>query len=115
LTKGIAGMMAATACALGLLAAQPAPAAAVAAYMFYMAFQWMSEPGLNALLMNQVAEEQRGGASAIMYLFAFTAQAGAAFAAGHWIAQFGYGPVLLAACLLALAASALFRRAPENA
>src|SRR5262249_34474183 len=60
LPTGIAGMMAATACALGLLAAQPAPLAAVTAYMVYMAFQWMSEPGLNALLMNRVAEEERG-------------------------------------------------------
>jgi MFS family permease len=115
LATGISGMMAATACALGLLAAQPAPLAAVTAYMVYMAFQWMSEPGLNALLMNRVTEEERGGASAIMYLFAFSAQAAAAFGAGHWIEQFGYGPVLLAASLLALAASALFRSVPEKA
>ena len=39
-----------------------------------MAFQWMSEPGMNTLLMNRVEERERGGASAMMYLVAFSAK-----------------------------------------
>ena len=55
LLNGIVVMMAATGVRLSALSAQPAGAAAVGAYVVYMAFQWMSEPGLNTLLMNHVA------------------------------------------------------------
>jgi MFS family permease len=65
LLTGIVVMMSATAIGLGALAAQPTAAFAVAAYMAYMSFQWMSEPGLNTLLMNHVAERERSGASAL--------------------------------------------------
>ena len=111
-------MMIATSCGLGALAAQPTPAAAVAAYMAYMSFQWMSEPGLNTLLMNHVEERERGGASALNYLVAFAAQALAAFAAGNLFTRVGYGWTLTGAALLALAAAALFHlllRTPERA
>jgi len=101
-------MMAATACGLGGLAAQPG-AAAVLAYVAYMAFQWMSEPGLSTLLMNQVAERERGGASALNYLVAFSAQALAAWGSGALLARFGYGAVLAGAAGLALAAAGLFQ------
>jgi predicted MFS family arabinose efflux permease len=74
-----------------------------------MAFQWMSEPGLNALLMSRVAERERGGASALNYLVAFSAQAVAALGAGRLLAHFGYGTVLVASALLAVAAAALFQ------
>ena len=75
----------------------------------YMSFQWMSEPGLNTLLMNHVAERERSGASALNYLVAFGAQALAAFAAGEWATKFGWGPVLAGAAVLGLAAAGLFR------
>jgi MFS family permease len=109
LLNGIALMMAATAFGLGTLAAQPAGAAAAAAYVAYMAFQWMSEPGMNALLMNRVEEREHGGASALNYVVAFGAQALAAFAGGVCVNRFGYGPTLAAAGALALLAAALFR------
>ncbi|SPE37172.1 conserved membrane hypothetical protein [Candidatus Sulfopaludibacter sp. SbA3] len=108
LVNGIVWMMAATACGLGGLAAQPG-AAAVLAYVAYMAFQWMSEPGLSTLLMNQVAERERGGASALNYLVAFSAQALAAWGSGALLARFGYGAVLAGAAGLALAAAGLFQ------
>ena len=78
-------------------------------YAVYMAFQWMSEPGLNTLLMNQVDERERGGASALNYLVAFGAQAVAAFAAGLLIDRFGFGPVLGGAAALAAIAATTFR------
>jgi len=89
---------------------QPPAFTAILAYSAYMAFQWMSEPGLNTLVMNHVAEEERSGASSITYLVAFSAQAVAALAAGQLIERFGYAPMLFGAALLALGASALFRR-----
>ena len=83
LVNGIVWMMAATAFGLGGLATKAPGAAAVLGYAVYMAFQWMSEPGLNSLLMNHVNERERGGASALNYLVAFGAQALAAFGAGR--------------------------------
>ena len=74
-----------------------------------MSFQWMSEPGLNTLLMNHVEERERGGASALNYMVAFGAQAVAAYAGGWMFTRWGYGPSLAGAASLALAAAALFR------
>lgn len=117
LLGGIVVMMAATAFGLGGLAAQPSGNAAVIAYMAYMSFQWMSEPGLNTLLMNHIDERERSGASALNYLVAFGAQAVAAFGAGTLFTQFGYGWTLAGAAALALTAAGLFRTlllAPER-
>jgi predicted MFS family arabinose efflux permease len=109
LLGGIVAMMAATALGLGALASQPPGSAAVTAYMAYMAFQWMSEPGLNTLLMNHIDERDRSGASALSFLVAFGAQALAAFAGGHLFTRLGYGPTLAAAASIAAAAALLFR------
>ncbi len=92
LVSGIAWMMTATALCLGGLSAQFSAESAVVGYAAYMAFQWMSEPGLNTLLMNHVDERERGGASALTYLVAFGAQAVAAFAGGVLLERFGFGP-----------------------
>jgi predicted MFS family arabinose efflux permease len=118
LLGGIVVMMTATAFGLGALAAQPSAAAAVMAYAAYMSFQWMSEPGLNTLLMNHVDQRERGGASAINYLVAFGCQALAAFGAGSLFTHVGYQWTLAGAAVLALAAALLFRallRTPANA
>ncbi|MEO8371627.1 MAG: MFS transporter [Candidatus Solibacter sp.] len=125
LATGIAVMMAATAMTLGGLAAQFSAEAAVVGYAAYMAFQWMSEPGLNTLLMNHVEERERAGASdgqplvdrhsmragasALTYLVAFGAQAVAAYAAGQLMERFGFGPVLAGAAVLAALAALGFR------
>lgn len=110
LLGGIVWMMAATAVALGGLAPKSPGAAAIIAYFAYMAFQWMSEPGLNSLLMNHVEERERSGASAITFLVAFSAQALAAFAAGKLLVLFDYGPVLAGAAVLAGLAALMFSR-----
>ena len=109
LLNGIVGMMAATALGLGGLGAQPPGGAAVLVYAAYMSFQWMSEPGMNTLLMNRVAEDERGGASALTYLVGFSAQALAAFGAGQLLARFGYGVVLAGAAALAVTSAGLLR------
>jgi MFS family permease len=109
LVTGIVWMMAATAVGLIGLSTQTTATVAVLAYAWYMAFQWMSEPGLNTLLMSRVAERERGGASALNYMVAFSAQAVAALGAGRLLAHFGYGAVLAASALLAVSAAALFQ------
>jgi predicted MFS family arabinose efflux permease len=75
-----------------------------------MSFQWMSEPGLTTLLMDNVKEQERGGAAALNYLVSFSAQAVASAGAGLLLAKLGYGPVLAGAALLTGAAAALLRR-----
>jgi hypothetical protein len=109
LVNGIVWMMAATALGLGGLAAQMRGTYAVLGYAAYMAFQWMSEPGLNTLLMNQVSERERGGASALTYLVAFGAQAVAAFGAGMLLERYGFGVVLGGAAVLGAMAAGGFR------
>jgi MFS family permease len=109
LVNGIVWMMAATALGLAGLAAQLPGAFAVLGYAAYMAFQWMSEPGLNTLLMNQVSQRERSGASALNYLVAFAAQAVAAFGAGLLLERFGFGAVLAGAAALAAIAATTFR------
>jgi predicted MFS family arabinose efflux permease len=71
----------------------------------YMAFQNMSEPGMYNLLMTNVPEEQRTGASALNFITLFGSQAIAAWVAGEAIARYGYRPVLLVAALLSLLAA----------
>lgn len=109
LAAGISWMMLATAAGLGGLAAQAPGLAAALVYTAYMSFQWMSEPGLNTLLLGRVAEPERSGAAALGYLVASGAQALAAFAGGAFIARFGYGVVLAFAAALAAVAAGLFR------
>jgi MFS family permease len=107
IARGVAWMMAATAAALACLAGRPFGAPA-AAYILYMAFQWMSEPGLSALLMNNVAERERSGAAAVNYLVMFGAVAVAQSAGGALLARYGYGPTLAGAAGLALVAAGGF-------
>jgi predicted MFS family arabinose efflux permease len=109
LFDGIAVMMTATAFGLGALAAQPVGAVAAAAYVGYMAFQWMSEPGMNTILMNRVEERERSGASALNYVVAFGAQALSALAGGASVTRFGYAPTLGVAAALAIIAALLLR------
>ncbi|MBV8729973.1 MAG: MFS transporter [Acidobacteriia bacterium] len=112
LTTGISWMMLATAAALCALAGQASGFATALVYSAYMSFQWMSEPGLNTLLMNRVEAAERSRASALNYLVAFGAQALAAFAGGALMARFGYTAVLAGAAAVAAAAAGLFRVLP---
>ena len=109
---GIAMMQAGTGAALACLAWLPGGPGPAAAYAAYMACQYMSEPGMYALLMDRVAPEARGGASALNALVNFAVQALMAAAAGMAFARFGYPPVLTAAAGIAVAAALLFRVLP---
>jgi len=109
LVRGIMTMQLATAAALAALAGASSPGAASLAYCGYMAFQWMSGPGIYTLLMNGIREEQRGGASALHSLAGFSTQAIASAVSGVVIARWGYQKLLAAACGVAVAAGLLFR------
>ncbi len=109
LARGISIMQLGTALSLGGLALCSGWTQASFAYGGYMVFQYMSEPGLFALLMNSVPVAQRAGISALNMIVIFAAQAAAAGVAGWLITRFGYPPVLLAASVICGAAALLFR------
>lgn len=112
IVTGTAAMLLATAVALAGLAAGPAGWAAAGMYATYTAFQWMSEPGMNTLLMDRVREQEQVGAAALMMLVSFAAQSAASFAGGAGIARFGYPVVLASAAGLAAVAALAFRWLP---
>jgi MFS family permease len=112
--SGTAAMLMATALALGGLSAGPTGWAAAAVFMAYTSCQWMSEPGVNTLLMDRVREPERTGASALMMLVAFGAQLLASLAGGKEIARFGYSAMLACAAGLAAVAAVAFRALPAG-
>ena len=89
LVTGIVYTQIATAVALGCLATASGPLAATTIHMGYVAFQWMSEPGILSLLMNHVAPKEQAGASALNLLVINTSQAIAAAVAGFSFIQRG--------------------------
>lgn len=107
--RGIALIQFATALGLFLLAVSPTAGFAVAAYLGYMAFQYMSEPGLFSLLMSRVAPGERSGAAALFFLVTSLAGSIAAIVGGGAVVRFGYPPVMVAAASLLAVAAFLFR------
>ncbi len=114
LVSGTAAMLMATALALGGLAAGPTGWAAAAVFMTYTSCQWMTDPGVNTLLMDRVHEQERTGAAALMMLVAFGGQLVASLAGGATIAKFGYSTMLACAAGLAAVAAVAFRALPAG-
>jgi MFS family permease len=115
LVTGIVYMQIATALGLACLAAAPSASAAAAIYIGYTAFQWMSEPGMFTLLMNQMSAEERTGASTLNFLVINVSQAIAAAVAGGLFVRLGYPAVIRIAAGCALVAALLFRFLLGNA
>jgi predicted MFS family arabinose efflux permease len=108
LVNGTAAMLMATALALGGLASGPVGWAAAAVFMAYTACQWMTDPGINTLLMGRVREQERTGVAALMMLVSFAAQLVSSLVGGKSIAKFGYSAVLACAAGLAAVAAVAF-------
>jgi MFS family permease len=114
LVNGTAAMLMCTALALAGLAVSPAGWAVAAVFVSYTSCQWMSEPGINTLLMGRVPECQRTGVAALMMLVAFGAQFLASLAGGAAIAKFGYPLLLACAAAVAALAAVAFRKLPAG-
>ncbi len=84
------------------------PAAACMLYIGYTTVQWMSEPGLYSMLMDNVPVEERSSASAWNALVLAASQALAAGCAGVALVRFGYAPVLSAAAGIAALSACSF-------
>ena len=75
----------------------------------YSLFQYMNEPGIYTLLMNNVAPEQQSSAAAWNFFVICAAQSVAALIAGMLIARLGYAVVLSsAAALMGVSGVALY-------
>lgn len=109
LVNGTAAMLMATALAMGGLATGPSGWAAAGVFMTYTSCQWMSDPGINTLLMDRMREQERCGAAALMMLVSFAAQLVASLVGGASIAKFGYSAMLACTAVLAAVAAVLFR------
>jgi len=108
LVNGIACAQIATAIALACLASVSGPSAAIAIYMAYVAFQWMSEPALYGLLMNRLPPSDRAGASALNFLAVNGSQAIAMVLAGVALLRFGYPVVITVTAAISVTAALLF-------
>ena len=108
LVTGIVYMQLATAVMLGSLALGSASSAAIL-FASYMALQYMSEPGMYSLLMNQVKPEEQGGASALNFLVINSAQALSAAVAGAALVRYGYPAVVGMTAAAAVGAAMAFR------
>jgi predicted MFS family arabinose efflux permease len=105
---GIAVMQLATALTLALLASVSSSGWGMLLYAGYMAFQYMSEPGLFSMLMSRVDGSQQSGAAALNFLATSLAGIFAAAIAGSMLSRFGYEPVLVVCSGVTLVASAAF-------
>ncbi len=110
LVRGVVLTQIATAAALAFLAFIRGSTGAVWLYAAYMAIQYMNEPGIYSLLMDQIPPGERSSASASTFFVTSACQALASAVMGAAIVRFGYPPVLLGIALLALAATAMFGR-----
>ncbi|HME10242.1 MAG TPA: MFS transporter, partial [Bryobacteraceae bacterium] len=111
---GVMSMQLATAIALALLSLGSPGWISGGLYALYMGFQYMSEPGMYSLLMDEVAPHERGGAAALNFFVISGTQAVAAMASGLLIKSVGYVPVIMFAALLAALAAIAFRGLLKN-
>jgi len=109
LVTGIMYTQIAAATGLACLAAVHGASTAAIIYVGYTGFQWMSEPAMFSLLMNNLAPSERTGGSALNFLVTNVSSAIAAAAAGASFARFGYPAVLSVTAGVALVAAFMFR------
>jgi MFS family permease len=109
LIRGVMATQIATGVALIAVALSSTVWAGAFAYAAYAACQYMSEPGINTLLMSRVEPDEQSGASSLNFLAAFSAHAVAAMAAGAALSRFGYQPVIAALAAVVIVSALLFR------
>jgi predicted MFS family arabinose efflux permease len=107
--RGIASMMLVTGLALFVLAFSPTAATAATVFVGYMAFQYMSGPGIFNMLMSRVVPGERSGASALYFLVTSLAGSISALAGGAAISRYGYPSILIGSAIVAMSAAFLFR------
>jgi hypothetical protein len=110
LVKGVILTQLGTAAALASLALIHRGTLAGWVYPIYMAVQYMNEPGIFSLLMDQIPANERSSASASTFLVTYGCQAIASTAMGVAIVRIGYSATLFCIAGLAVVATVLFGR-----
>jgi MFS family permease len=110
LVKGVILTQLATAAALASLALIHRGTLAGWVYPIYMAVQYMNEPGIFSLLMDQIPPSERSSASASTFFVTYGCQAIASTAMGVAIVRIGYPATLFCIAGLAVGATVLFGR-----
>jgi MFS family permease len=110
LVKGVILTQLATAAALASLALIHRGTLAAWVYPIYMAVQYMNEPGIYSLLMDQIPASERSSASASTFCVTYGCQAIASTAMGVAIVRIGYPATLFCIAGLAVVATVLFGR-----
>jgi MFS family permease len=110
LVKGVILTQLGTAAALASLALIHRGTLAGWVYPIYMAVQYMNEPGIFSLLMDQIPASERSSASASTFLVTYGCQAIASTAMGVAIVRLGYPATLFCIAGLAVVATVLFGR-----
>jgi MFS family permease len=83
------------------------PSAAIVIYLGLTGFQWMSNPGVYSLLMNNMPDESQGTASALQNVVTALSQAAAAVCAGNLVTAHGYPRMFAVTAVIAIASAAL--------
>jgi MFS family permease len=109
MVNGIVVTQLTTALLLGALASTQSSNVAVALYLGFSAMQWMSNPGLNNLLMNRVPDAERSTATAVVMFCDALVGAASTAGAGILFTRFGYPRVLLGIAALAATAPVVLR------
>lgn len=106
LIRGIVISQLATGILLALTVAASQPAWCIVFFCSFSAAQWICSPAMYTLLMNNVAEVERAGASALVMFSNYLLAAGATSAMGILLLHFGYPEVMMGIaaleCILAL-------------
>jgi len=90
---GIISTQLATGAALLILGRTHSVSGAIACYLGFTSFQFMSGPGIYTLLMNQLPDEERSTASAVQNIVGALFNAAAAVVAGAMLVKYGYSSV----------------------
>ncbi len=110
LIRGVAITQIATGIALLCLSRVTGRVLGVSVYVVLMTVQYMSGPGVAALLMNKIPERNRSHAAGLQNLVNLAAQAAAAAMGGRLFERFSYARPLAMNGGLAIVAAALFYR-----
>jgi MFS family permease len=120
LTRGIVISQLATAALLTLTTITSHAAWCVIFFCSFSAAQWICSPAMYTLLMNNVAETDRAGASALVMFSNYLLTAAATPAVGVLLLHFGYPVVMISIAVLQCILAATFRwlipqRSPNTA
>ena len=109
LTRGVVISQLATGILLAATVLCPSPAWCIVLFCGYSAAQWICSPAMYTLLMNNVAEADRAGASALIMFGNYLLTAAATSATGFLLLRLGYPATMVGIAVLECILAITFR------